>query len=147
MKKISFNEALDMILSEDPRYAPESYDFVREALDFTLKTHKKDSKNPNRHVSGQELLEGIRDYAIAEFGPMSRTVLAYWGIEKCEDFGHIVFNMVDKGILGKTDHDRVEDFYVGYDFAEAFDAPFRPKGKTAAKSKRNKTLRAGIHPE
>ncbi len=145
MKKISFQEALEIILKEDARYSAEAYEFVREALDYTLKTHKKESKDPNRHVTGQELLGGIRDYAIAEFGPMSRTVLSFWGIHKCDDFGHIVFNMVEKGILGKTEGDRVEDFYGGYDFEEAFDMPFQPQNKISSKSKRNKPSRSGVH--
>ncbi|MDZ4742935.1 MAG: hypothetical protein SGI98_05900 [Verrucomicrobiota bacterium] len=145
MKKISFSEALEIILTEDTRYSEEAYEFVREALDFTLKTHKKDNKDPNRHVTGPELLDGIRSYALDEFGPMSRTVLSFWGILKCDDFGHIVFNMVEKGILGKTDTDKVQDFYGGYDFTDAFDTPFRPKSKAAPKTKRNKSPAPGVH--
>lgn len=142
MKKISFNEALDMILVEDTRYAADAYHFIREALDFTLKILKKESRNANKHVTGKELLDGIRDYAIDEYGPMSMTVLGFWGIHDCGDFGHIVFNMVNKGILGKTDTDKVEDFYDGYDFNEAFVIPFRPK-KTI--TTRNKKAKSGVH--
>jgi uncharacterized repeat protein (TIGR04138 family) len=82
-----------------------------------------------RHVSGQELLAGIREFALAEFGPMAKTVLNSWGITRTEDFGEIVFNMVEIGLLGRTDKDSREDFANGYDFEEAFRKPFLPSGK------------------
>ncbi|MDX2225819.1 MAG: hypothetical protein SFY92_01780 [Verrucomicrobiae bacterium] len=126
MKKMSFNEALGLILSEDPRYHTEAYVFVRESLDHTLKSLKRDAESSDRHVSGRELLEGIRDHALQEYGPMSKTLLNFWGIQTCEDFGNIVFNMVNKGVLGKTENDRLEDFHEAYDFEEAFLKPFRP---------------------
>ena len=126
MKKPSFDEALGEILLDDPRYAEAAYHFIREALDHTIRTLDKPHQGPGRHVSGQELLEGIREYAVAEYGPLTRTVLAQWGVESGIDFGHIVFNLVGRGILGKTESDRVEDFAEGYDFAEAFDRPFLP---------------------
>jgi len=126
MKKISFDEALTRILIEDQRYDEQAYHFVREALDFTVKMLSKPVEGPGRHVSGAELLEGIRQYALQEFGPLARTVLNSWGIYKCEDFGAIVFNLVRTGILGKTDQDREQDFANGYDFEEAFSKPYRP---------------------
>jgi uncharacterized repeat protein (TIGR04138 family) len=72
------------------------------------------------------LLGGIREYALEQFGPMAYTVLDRWGIKKCEDFGDIVFLLVDYGVLGKTEHDRREDFAGGYDFKDAFVRPFEP---------------------
>jgi uncharacterized repeat protein (TIGR04138 family) len=85
-----------------------------------------------RHVSGQELLGGIRDYALAQFGPMTQMVFEEWGIKRCEDFGEIVFNMVEIGLLGKTEKDSREDFANGYDFDDAFRKPFRPASRIAA---------------
>lgn len=127
MQKLSFQETLDQIVAEDHRYDREAYVFVREALDHTIKTLKKDrTRSEARHVSGQELLEGIRQHALKEYGPMTVTVLAAWGVKNCSNFGDIVFNLVEKGILGKTDQDRREDFQTGYDFQEAFVEPFRP---------------------
>lgn len=126
MKKISFNEALEQILRKDSRYDEHAYLFIREALDHTIKLLSKPVEGPGRHVSGSELLEGIRDYALKEFGPMAHTVLKHWGISSSEDFGNIVFNLVDTGILGKTDEDRREDFAGGYDFDDAFRKPFLP---------------------
>jgi uncharacterized repeat protein (TIGR04138 family) len=127
MQKLSFQETLDQIVAEDRRYDREAYVFVREALDHTIKTLKKDrTRSEARHVSGQELLEGIRQHALKEYGPMAITVLQTWGVENCEHFGDIVFNLVEKGILGKTDQDRREDFQRGYSFQTAFVEPFRP---------------------
>ncbi len=129
MKKANFNEALAQILQEDKRYDENAYHFLREALDFTIKMLGKPQAGAARHVSGVELLEGVRQYALKEYGPVTQTVLGRWGIRRCEDIGEIVFNLVDKGVLGKTEEDKREDFAGGYDFDEAFRQPFRPGGK------------------
>ncbi|HPF98670.1 MAG TPA: hypothetical protein PLE77_01280 [Kiritimatiellia bacterium] len=129
MKKANFNEALAMILEEDKRYDEHAYHFLRESLDFTIKMLGKPQAGTARHVSGVELLEGVRQHALKEYGPIAQTVLARWGIRRCEDIGEIVFNLVDKGVLGKTEEDRKEDFAGGYDFDEAFRQPFRPGKK------------------
>lgn len=132
MQKQNFGEAVDEILKRDARYERDAYFFVREGLDFTIKMLKKNAQTPaTRHVSGQELLEGLRRYALDQFGPMAKTVLEYWQIRHCEDFGEIVFSMVERGILGKTDQDSREDFKSGYDFEEAFVKPFQPVPRSA----------------
>src|SRR5205807_6805959 len=99
---------------------------LKEALDFSQKLASKVNKNEVRHVSGQELLEGVRQYALAQYGPMTETLLNEWGVRCCEDFGEMVFNMVDSGLLSKTDTDSREDFKGGYQFVDAFRAPFLP---------------------
>ncbi len=129
MRKITFEEAVELILKEDPRYAPDSYHFIREALDFTTRSLKKPVEGPGRHVTAAELLEGIRQYALKEYGPLAMTVLQTWGIRQCADFGQIVFNLVNKKFLGKTAEDSVSDFDQGYDFASAFRTPFEPEKK------------------
>jgi uncharacterized repeat protein (TIGR04138 family) len=126
MQKLNFGETVDEIVKADGRYERDAYYFVREGLDYTIKMLKKESRGAGRHVSGQELLDGLRRFALDEFGPMAKTVLAYWGVKQCEDFGEIVFHMVDKGILGKTEQDTPEDFKGGYDFEEAFVKPYQP---------------------
>lgn len=97
MHQITFEDALELILSRDARYHRDAYLFVREALEYTQKTSGQDKRGRMRHVSGQELLAGIRDFALDQFGPMAMTVLEEWGIRQCEDFGEIVFNMVEIG--------------------------------------------------
>ncbi len=110
---------------EDPRYLPEAYIFVQEALIFTSKLlNKPSSKGPERHVTVNELLEGIRCYTIEQFGPMAPRVLNSWGIKTTEDFGEIVFNLVHNRIMGSTEKDKREDFTNGYDFHDAFVKPF-----------------------
>lgn len=131
MKNISFQEALAQILDEDSRFDAHAYHFVREALEHTIKHFQKPLEGPGRHVSGRELLEGIRQYALQEFGPLARTVLRHWGVNQSLDFGYIVFNLVEKGVLGKTEEDKLADFANGYDFEEAFCAPFRPRAESA----------------
>jgi uncharacterized repeat protein (TIGR04138 family) len=135
MQKPNFGESVDEIIGRDSRYDRDAYYFVREGLDFTLKMLKKQHQATAvlRHVSGQELLEGLRRYALDQFGPMAKTVLDYWGVRKCEDFGEIVFNMVEKSILGKTEQDSREDFRGGFDFEEAFVRPFQPVARPAAR--------------
>jgi len=140
MQEVNFDEALEQILAKDARYHREAYLFVREALDYTQKLICKQAQGQFRHVSGQELLDGIRPYALAQFGPMVMTVLEEWGVHKCRDFGEIVFNMVEIGLLAKTDKDCREDFDSGYEFNEAFRKPFLPSTRltpapTEAKSK------------
>lgn len=131
MKKVSFQETVERITQEVPRYDGQVYYFLREALDFTIKLFEKPIEGPTRHVSGTELLDGIRKYALQEFGPLAKTVLNRWGVHRCEDFGEIVFIMVEKGVLGKTDEDRKEDFSGGYDFDVAFRKPFLPAHRPA----------------
>jgi uncharacterized repeat protein (TIGR04138 family) len=96
-------------------------------LDHTLKNLEKEDRKNKGHVSGIELLNGIRDYALDRFGPMTMTLMKHWNISKCRDFGDIVFNLVDHGILGRTENDSLEDFEGGYTFKEAFEYPFQPK--------------------
>lgn len=127
---LSFNEAVDLIVKEDSRYDAESYVFLRDALDVTLKKRKKAKKESvSSHVSADELLEGFRLHAIKEFGPMAPTVFGYWGLHSCEDVGNLVFNLVKAGIFAKTDQDTMDAFRSGFDFDEAFVTPFRPNGK------------------
>ena len=129
MHEVTFEEALNLVQAKDPRYRREAYLFVKEALDHTQRMIGKQNRGRVRHVTGQELLSGIRDYALAQYGPMAITLLEEWGIRKCRDFGDIVFNMVDVGWLAKTDTDSRADFEAGYDFHEAFRKPFLPQNR------------------
>jgi uncharacterized repeat protein (TIGR04138 family) len=118
-----------LVLAKDARFHRDAYFFVREALDHTQKAIVKDNRGRIRHVSGQELLGGIREFALAQFGPMAMMVLEEWGVHACRDFGDIVFNMVEIGLLAKTEKDSRADFEEGYDFYDAFRRPFLPAAK------------------
>jgi uncharacterized repeat protein (TIGR04138 family) len=135
MQEVNFDLGLERILAKDSRYSRDAYGFIREALDFTQKQIGRGQQGTIRHISGQELLDGIRRYALQQFGPMTVTVFEDWGVKRCADFGEIVFNMVDSGLLAKTEKDSREDFQNGYDFAEAFQKPYLPQGKLPAKKK------------
>ena len=89
----------------------------------------------SNHLTGQQLLEGIRLFALDQYGPMARLVLEYWGVKNCRDFGNIVFNLVEFQVLGKTDEDCPEDFNNGYDFKKAFDYPYKPSSKRLPKKR------------
>jgi len=133
MQKIGFSEALDSIVAADPRYHRDAYVFLRDALDFTTKQQKKIKGTTVRHVAGPELLDGVRQYALKEFGPLVITVFDSWGIHSCEDIGHMVFNLIGAGIFGKTEEDSIEDFKNVYDFQDAFVKPFAPVKAIASK--------------
>src|SRR5438552_14114534 len=133
MQKIGFTEALDSIVANDPRYQRDAYVFLRDALDFTTKQEKKVKGATVRHVTGPELLGGVRQYALKEFGPLVTTVFDNWGIRSCEDIGNMVFNLIGAGIFGKTEEDSIEDFKDVYDFREAFVKPFAPETPTTVK--------------
>lgn len=131
MQPVNFDEALEQVLARDPRYARDAYFFLREALDYTQKAISKANQGKLRHVTGQELLGGIRDFALAQFGPMTLTVFHEWGVTRGEDFGEMVYNLIDQGVFSKHDTDTRTDFAGLYDFEEVFRKPFLPSAKLA----------------
>ena len=129
MQDLEFTEIVGLICKEDTRFDRKAYNFVRQALDHTVKETRR--KHPERtgksqHVSGAELLEGIRAHALDQFGPLTKTVLNRWGITRCADFGDIVFNLIEYNVFSKTENDRREDFANLYDFDDAFVKPYQP---------------------
>ncbi|AKJ64327.1 Minf_1886 family protein [Kiritimatiella glycovorans] len=133
MKPTNPEEALRQMLLDDPRYSEEAYRFVQEGLSFTARKLERPAEGPGRHISGAELLDGLREYALQEYGPMAKRVLNHWGVHSCIDFGHIVFNMVEAGMLGKTEEDSLRDFEGGYDFDEAFRRPYAPDSRSTTR--------------
>jgi len=103
------------ITTADKRYPAEAYFFIMDALRFTVNHRKK-----RGHVSARQLLEGTRDYAKDEFGLMACEVLKHWGITRTDDFGEIVFNLVENEVWSKTEDDQKEDFHQVFDFEETF---------------------------
>lgn len=135
MQKPAFPETLDQVVARDSRYSREAYGFLREALEFTQKRRRKSRTPAGTHVSAAELLDGFREYSLQQFGPMGLTVLGYWGINSTADVGHMVFNLIEAGVFGRADDDRIEDFENGFSFTEAFVDPFRPEGGRPAHRK------------
>lgn len=114
------------VIDRDPRFRADAYDFIFEALDFTLRRRGGGA----RHVTGAEILESLRLLALEQFGYLARAVLAQWGITRTEDFGDVVFNLIEADLLQKTANDRREDFVDLYDFATAFDVAFHQSIQT-----------------
>ncbi|MFI5336471.1 MAG: Minf_1886 family protein [Opitutales bacterium] len=132
MQDLEFTEVVELICKEDGRFDRKAYVFVRHALDHTVKELKKrqpDRALKSQHVTGPELLQGIRSYALDQYGPLTKTVLNTWGVSHCSEFGDIVFNLIEYNVFSKTENDRREDFADLYDFDEAFVKPYQPARK------------------
>jgi uncharacterized repeat protein (TIGR04138 family) len=130
------------VLEEDNRYKVAAYEFVFEALAYAQdvlhlgteslsepndaldEEEAEELENPQPHVSGQDLCEAIREYALRQYGYMAKTVLNSWGVYVTGDFGEIVFNLIRHGKMRKTKEDRREDFEDVYDFETAFRQQF-----------------------
>ena len=129
MQPIHFEESVVSILRKDARYDGQAYFFLKESLDYTLKRCVEENGGRMRHVSGKELLEGFRDHAIEQFGPMAATLMDEWGVKECRDVGNMVFLMIEEQVFGKQDSDKPEDFEKVFDFRKALREPFLPSGK------------------
>jgi uncharacterized repeat protein (TIGR04138 family) len=138
MQQVKIEEAVEQILVKDTRYQRDAYHFVLEALAHTRRILDRENKEPKipkrgakeeQHVTGQQLLAGVRDLATESFGPMAMAVLEEWGIRSCQDIGEIVFVMVEHKLLKKTDKDSRTDFENGYDFFATFRKPYLPQSK------------------
>jgi uncharacterized repeat protein (TIGR04138 family) len=126
--------SLYRIIQEDPRYCLEAYVFVRESLAYAADCMELDfyeelssREHPakaERHLTGQQLCEAIRQYATNQFGYMAKVVLKNWGIESTSCFGDIVYNMINAGIMKKSEHDRRSHFDDVYSFDEVFQNQF-----------------------
>ena len=119
------------VLERAGSYPMEAFNFVREGLNHTVErallqheaNHLRGGGlgNPdNHHVTGQQLCLGLRDYAILQYGMLAPAVLRHWNIVRTEDFGRIVYAMIEGGVMSKTAHDSIDDFASVYDFDEAF---------------------------
>ena len=109
-------KVLAELQERNPRFHRRAYIFLIDALHGVIA-----GMDERRHISGQELVEGVRGLAMQRFGPLARTVLEYWGINTTDDLGEIVFALVDIGVLVKQEQDRPEDFQDLFDFEEVFE--------------------------
>ncbi len=108
-------EIENIIHQKDTRYKMQGYLFVMGGLDYTIK-----KIGNRRHVTGQELSTGIKDFALEQFGPTAQMVFEHWGITVTRDFGNIVYNLIESGLMNKTATDQVEDFNEVFDFKSVF---------------------------
>ena len=122
-------KSLEQIVEDYGRYPLEAFEFVRHGLNQTVQQIHGESRAKSEaacHVSGQQLSWGLRNYAVQRYGVMARPVLNHWGIRRTNDFGRIVFAMVESKLMQKTDEDDIRDFDSVFDFSTAFDPPQRP---------------------
>jgi uncharacterized repeat protein (TIGR04138 family) len=129
--------ALSPVIARAKTFRPGAFKFVREGLahtttmihgEATPTTESVENEGllsteiepKNRHISGQQLCLGLKDYALRQYGLLAKTVLGHWGLRKTEDFGVIVFALIEAGALRKSDEDSLDDFRDVYMFDEAF---------------------------
>ena len=128
-------KTLEQVVADVGFFPREAYEFVQQGLGFTAhRIHgeaRAADERPSRHVTGQQLCEGLRDYALAQWGLLARAVLRRWNITSTTDFGRIVFALIEAGQLQKTDEDTLDDFKQVFDFRSGFDAAYRIGSETA----------------
>jgi uncharacterized repeat protein (TIGR04138 family) len=110
-----------MIATAGP-YPIEAFQFVQQGLGHTVERVEQYGglHGEGKHVSGQQLCMGLRDFAIQQYGLLAPVVLRRWNVLRTDDFGRLVFAMVDHGLMSKTDEDTLDDFRGVFDFDEAF---------------------------
>lgn len=118
----SFEEIIGDIVSRHEDYAPDAYDFLRQALDHSAQRFKQDRKTA--HLSAEELYLGVCSLALEEYGPMAKSVLEYWGILSSVDVGEIVFRLIEAGVFGKQEGDTINQFYHLPALSTILDAPY-----------------------
>jgi len=125
MRDENFRGQVEEIIEKDPRFPWEAYDFVKNAVTFTtvrLGRHK--NKKSERHVGGGELLSGMAEYALEQFGPMAANVMENWNLKDARSIGAVIFNMIDNRLLSASPEDSISDFDVEFDFIQALRKPF-----------------------
>ncbi len=124
----NLEDRLKEVVARDGRYHINAYRFVYEALDYTVKQLDK-----KRHISGRELLEGLKNLAPEQFGGLACMVLDVWGVHKTADFGNMVFNLVEADLMSRSEDDTREDFDGVYDFREVFRIDSKPSSSKSSK--------------
>lgn len=117
------DKSLEQVVAEIGTYPLEAFVFLHEGLAHTIRTVHGEQLSPdqNMHVSGQQLSEGLREYALLKYGMLARAVLTRWGIEQTLDFGRMVYALIDAGQFSRQESDSLDDFRDVYDFSAAFD--------------------------
>ena len=108
------------IAEQSPEYELDALLFVHSALDYALAHYSQNAPGVSRHLTGAELSEGVRLFAIEQFGEMAYFTLNSWGLKSTYDIGCIVFKMIDKEVFSKQEGDSLDDFRNVYSFKEAF---------------------------
>ncbi len=105
--------------------AEEQEDAAENDNEDEVEFEEQETTEPERHLTGQELSEAIRQYAIDQYGFLAKQVLNSWGLHTTGDFGEVVYNLIRVGLMKKSSEDRREDFDDCFDFEQAFVKKFR----------------------
>ena len=124
MSEIDFEEKVREIRAHDPRYARNAYFFAFQGLEYTMREHLKLSEDERRHVSANEILEGMRLLAVDQCGFMARQVWESWGIFATGDWGNVIYNLIEADLMKQNEEDDIGDFKGVYTFEEVFDKPW-----------------------
>jgi uncharacterized repeat protein (TIGR04138 family) len=112
---------------KDGRYSPEAFRFLFDSLEVAIRVAGKEhAEGAARHVTGQEVVAGMREHALRTFGPLAAEVWRSWGVRETLDWGRIVFLLVEAGLLNRQETDTIEDFREGFDFDEVFVRRYTP---------------------
>jgi uncharacterized repeat protein (TIGR04138 family) len=121
-----FRQAVQEARQKDRRYAEDAYYFINQGVLFSAELMTRPEFGHKRHLSGPELCNGIRDFALSEFGPMAFPVLSRWGVRTTLDIGHVIFNLIDAKVLIASAEDRLGDFDEVFDLRESLEQPYLP---------------------
>ncbi len=134
-KTSDFFIKVNEITDRDGRYPVEAYEFVNDAVVYTVEKLSKKNSSGRNHITGQELLDGVKELGIKLYGPMASQVFQEWSIKDGMSVGNIVYNMVNCQLLRTSDSDSISDFNIPLDFQKALTSPFMPKWKKMSEYK------------
>ncbi len=121
------DDPIRKIAKQDGRYALDAFQFLFEALDYAVRhAGKEDAQGAERHVSGRDLVQAMREFGLAQFGPLAADVWRRWGVNSTFDWGRIVFLLVESGLLNRQESDTIEEFRDVFDLDEAFVRSYTP---------------------
>ena len=120
-----FKQGVRLIMEDDDTYPPEAYEFIRQSVSYAQR--KKSQHEESNQVSTAELVLEIKNYALKEYGPMAFYLLKKWSIDSTDDFGNIIYNLIEYKIFGEGDHDQRQDFNNAYNFHDVFMKPYKAK--------------------
>jgi uncharacterized repeat protein (TIGR04138 family) len=126
-QNLAERDILQRVAADVGVYPIEAYEFVQRGLAYTVKQLHGSAalSGKTRHVTGQQLCEGLRQYALDQWGMLARMVLRRWNITSTVDFGRIVFSLVEYRVMATTEEDTIDDFRGVYEFSRAFESSYR----------------------
>jgi len=123
---MSLKKTIEDVVREVGLYPIDAYRFVQEGLSHTVdKLHGQEGEQESKHITGPQLCQGLRDFALEQYGLLAPVVLRRWNITTTLDFGRIVFAMVESKLMSKTENDKIDDFRNVFDFRTAFETGYK----------------------